>query len=133
LVYLKEEKTSENKIQYDNTVNIRSNTHQNKDLIYSSRNNNNSNKNLFQVYNLKDENDTTLLFESRFESGNLLAASKISENEYQLLLSCDTNTIGYSQWFFFRFSNVKKNKLVKFNILNQVDSLFNIDKIWIPI
>lgn len=127
LVYLKEEKTSENKIQYDNIVNIRSNINQNKDIMYSSRKSNNFNNKLFQVYNLKDENDTTLLFESRFESGNLLAASKISENEYQLLLSCDTNTIGYSQWFFFRVSNIKKNRSVKFNILNQVDSLFITD------
>ena len=127
LVYLKEEKTSENKIQYDNIVNIRSNINQNNDIMYSSRKSNNFNNKLFQVYNLKDENDTTLLFESRFESGNLLAASKISENEYQLLLSCDTNTIGYSQWFFFRVSNIKKNGSVKFNILNKVDSLFITD------
>jgi hypothetical protein len=33
-----------------------------------------------------DDNDNTLTFESRFESGNLLAAIKISENEYDLLL-----------------------------------------------
>jgi hypothetical protein len=123
LVYLRDEKTFENRIQYDNTVNIRSNQLCKNDLIFTSRNSenfNNFNHKLYQVYNLKDENDTTLLFESRFESGNLLAASKISENEYQLLLSCDTNTVGYSQWFFFRVSNIKKNKSVKFNILNQV-------------
>ena len=123
LVYLRDEKTVENKIQYDNTVNIRSNNLYKNDIIYTSRNSEhstNSNNKLYQIYNLKDENDTTLLFESRFESGNLLAASKIYENEYQLLLSCDTNTVGYSQWFFFRVSNIKKNKSVKFNILNQV-------------
>jgi len=60
------------------------------------------------------------MFESRFESGNLLVASRVSENEYQLLLSCDTNTVGYTQWFFFKVTNVRKNKTVKFNFINQV-------------
>jgi hypothetical protein len=39
-----------------------------------------------QYYKPKDANDKTLIFESRFESGNLLAAIKISENEYDLIL-----------------------------------------------
>lgn len=43
-----------------------------------------------------DENDTTLCFESRFESGNLLAAIKISENEYDLILQNDINTNGHT-------------------------------------
>jgi hypothetical protein len=31
----------------------------------------------------------------------------------------DINTNGYSQWFFFKVSNKKGNKTIKFNILNQ--------------
>ncbi len=64
------------------------------------------------------EKDSTLLFESRFESGNLLAAFRMSENYYQCLIQNDTNTSGYSQWFFFRVSNTSKGNRVKINILN---------------
>lgn len=39
-----------------------------------------------QFYKPKGPDDKTLIFESRFESGNLLAAIKISENEYDLVL-----------------------------------------------
>ena len=45
-----------------------------------------------QVYKLKDPEDKTLLFESRFESGNLYLAQKVSEQEYNLLMSNDVNT-----------------------------------------
>lgn len=33
-----------------------------------------------------DWNDKTLLFESRFESGNLYLAQKVSDHEYNLLM-----------------------------------------------
>jgi len=36
--------------------------------------------------------DTTLQFESRFESGNLRKAVKVSSNEYELYLKNDYNT-----------------------------------------
>ena len=38
------------------------------------------------VYTKIDENDRTLIFESRFESGNLALASKVSDRYYQLVL-----------------------------------------------
>lgn len=76
------------------------------------------NKIVKPYYNLNSSNDSTLLFESRFESGNLLASFKISENNYQLVVQNDTNTSGYSQWFYFRISNTKKGTPVKFNIIN---------------
>ena len=72
-------------------------------------------------YTLKNKNDNTLIFESRFESGNLLCAFRTSdENCYQLYLQNDTNTTGYIQWFFFRVSNTKKGRKVKFNIINML-------------
>jgi hypothetical protein len=37
-------------------------------------------------YYLTGVNDLTLQFESRFESGNLLAVIKISDNEYDMFL-----------------------------------------------
>lgn len=45
-----------------------------------------------QVYKLKDAEDKTLLFESRFESGNLYLAQKVSDQEYNLLMQNDINT-----------------------------------------
>ena len=47
-------------------------------------------------YTPEDEKDNTLVFESRFESGNLLAAIKTSENEYDLILQNDINTNGHT-------------------------------------
>lgn len=38
------------------------------------------------VYELTGPDDDTLLFESRFESGNLLSACRIGPNEYNLTL-----------------------------------------------
>ena len=80
-----------------------------------------------QFYKLTDSNDKTLIFESRFESGNLLAAIKISETEYDLILSNDINTNGHTQWYFFRVSNTRKDLKVRFNIINlaKPDSLYN--------
>ena len=71
--------------------------------------------------------DKTLIFESRFESGNLLAAIKISDNEYDLILQNDINTNGHTQWFFFRIGNTRKGMKVVLNIINlaKPDSLYN--------
>ena len=72
-------------------------------------------------YKLKDDKDKTLIFESRFESGNLLCAFRTDEeNKYQLFLQNDTNTTGYIQWFFFRVSNTQKGRKVNFNIINML-------------
>lgn len=38
------------------------------------------------LYKAQGPNDVTLNFESRFESGNLLAAIKLSQTEYDLIL-----------------------------------------------
>ena len=48
-----------------------------------------------------DPNDKTLLFESKFESGNLYLAQKVSDSEYNLLMQNDINTNGHTQWFYF--------------------------------
>ena len=79
------------------------------------------NNELKPYYTLKNKNDKTLIFESRFESGNLLAAFRTEdEDSYQLYLQNDTNTTGYIQWFFFRVSNTKKGRKVNFNIINML-------------
>lgn len=74
-----------------------------------------------------DPSDKTLLFESRFESGNLYLAQKVSDTEYNLLMQNDINTCGHTQWFYFQVRNTRKASTVRFNILNftKMDSLFN--------
>ena len=78
-------------------------------------------------------------FESNFECGNLQLAYLINDSKkkneekininfngnnnneidnYQLFLQNDTNTMGYSQWFFFRIKNGKKNQKITLNIMN---------------
>lgn len=78
-------------------------------------------------YAKSDENDQTLIFESRFESGNLYSVMKVTDNEYHLCLQNDVNTVGHTQWFFFRVQNTTKDLEVQFNMLNlaKPDSLFN--------
>lgn len=72
-------------------------------------------------------NQDSLVFESRFESGNLRRAVQVSPFEYDLILRPDLNTRGHTQWFYFGFANAQRGATYKFNILNMVkpDSLFN--------
>jgi len=79
------------------------------------------------IYRLKDQEDKTLLIESRFESGNLYLASKVSDSEYNCMMQNDINTSGHTQWFYFRVMNTRAGHTVKFNIMNysKPDSLFN--------
>eukprot|EP00825_Cyclidium_porcatum_P049803 TRINITY_DN8686_c0_g1_i1.p1 TRINITY_DN8686_c0_g1~~TRINITY_DN8686_c0_g1_i1.p1 ORF type:complete len:478 (+),score=74.15 TRINITY_DN8686_c0_g1_i1:77-1510(+) len=61
---------------------------------------------------------TQLVFDSRFESGNLYAAYTRQDNIYDLIMQNDINTKGYTQWFYFNVSNTKANQTVRFNIVN---------------
>lgn len=58
------------------------------------------------------------MFDSCFESGNLLAAYKISERQYNLVLQNDVNSKGNTQWFFFCVKNKYPQQTVRFNIIN---------------
>ena len=71
--------------------------------------------------------DSSLRFESRFESGNLFLAQKVSASEYNLLMQNDVNTCGHTQWFYFRVTNAVAGQCVKFNLLNfaKKESMFN--------
>jgi hypothetical protein len=117
LVYLKTKLTRDNTIDIQNIVNV-------KKLNTTTSNNDSDNENvdplLKPYYTPENEHDNTLLFESRFESGNLLCAFKIDDSSYQLYLQNDTNTTGYIQWFFFRVTNIKKGKKVNINIINML-------------
>jgi hypothetical protein len=71
--------------------------------------------------------EEVLTFDSRFESGNLRRAAKVSEDEYSLALEYDFHTRGHTQWYYFSVQPYKANHSVKFNICNLVklDSLYN--------
>ncbi|KAK3260044.1 hypothetical protein CYMTET_30984, partial [Cymbomonas tetramitiformis] len=73
-------------------------------------------------YSVESQDDTTLVFESRFESGNLRRAIQVYEDEYDLILRPDINTRGHTQWFYFAVSNTRRNKKYKLNIINMVKS-----------
>ncbi len=53
--------------------------------------------------------DEDLWFESNFESGNICLAIKDKEGVYNLEMMPDTNSMGHTQWFFFKVSNAKKD------------------------
>lgn len=78
-------------------------------------------------YVKESESDNTLIFESRFESGNLRRALCIGENTYNLILKYDHGTTAYTQWYYFKVSNVRKDIRYKFNIINLIkpDSSYN--------
>jgi hypothetical protein len=66
-----------------------------------------------------------LIFDSRFENGNLRKAAKVSNIEYNLWLENDMNTRGHTQWYYFKVSYKdivvhadKKVHKIKFNVLN---------------
>ena len=73
------------------------------------------------------KNDHTLVFESRFESGNLRRAIQVYEFEYDLILKPDYMTRGFTQWYYFRVSNTCAGRTYRFNIINLLkpDSLYN--------
>ncbi|NXG97323.1 CBPC2 carboxypeptidase, partial [Loxia leucoptera] len=67
---------------------------------------------------LEGPQDTTLLFESRFESGNLQKAVKVGPYEYVLILRPDLYTAKHTQWFYFRVQNTRREPLYRFTIAN---------------
>ena len=129
-VFSKDKFEKEGRVTVENIVNLRENE--------SKKKKKNKKKSLVQsiesdtydiIKNNNLESELILIFESRFESGNLqlayLTDSPYYDDEsfneiekYQLFLHNDTNTTGYNQWFFFRVSNTKKGKKVNFSIMN---------------
>ena len=76
-----------------------------------------------KYYTLKSPEDKTLLFESRFESGNLRLCIKKSDTEYNLYMQNDINTQGNVQWFYFCVRNTQKNQIIHF-ITNNIVIFF---------
>jgi hypothetical protein len=80
-------------------------------------------KNFESVANGSD----ALKFESRFESGNLLRATRVADGEYELQLRNDLYTNRHTQWYNFQIKNMKPNKTYRFTITNlsKPASLYN--------
>lgn len=77
---------------------------------------------------INTEENTTLIFESRFESGNLAKACQVEgTNDYEMWLRYDLYTNKHIQWYYFRVSNTRANVKYRFTIVNFIksDSLYN--------
>ncbi|XP_018012449.1 uncharacterized protein LOC108669580 [Hyalella azteca] len=76
---------------------------------------------------LTSEADSTLQFESRFESGNLAKVIQVSECYYELHLRSDLYTARHTQWYYFAVSNTRRKMTYRFSIVNlmKCDSLYN--------
>lgn len=58
-----------------------------------------------------------LVFDSKFESGNLDKVVKVGQDEYDLYMRVDANTQGYHQWYYFSVVSAVAAE-VTFNIVN---------------
>jgi hypothetical protein len=68
--------------------------------------------------NPRVKKNNSLVFDSNFESGNLDAAIKVDDCEYDLFMRVDTNTKGHTNWYYFTVANGQFLGKVRFNICN---------------
>ena len=69
-------------------------------------------------YFLEIPNDSvTLRFNSKFESGNLYKAIKLSDYEYLLFIHNDIGTFNQNHWYYFSVINPRKTAIT-FKIVN---------------
>ncbi|VDM42669.1 unnamed protein product [Toxocara canis] len=65
-----------------------------------------------------------LLFESRFESGNLRRVTQVGSRHYELILSPDINqSRAHYQWFYFEVSNNEANVPYTFEVVNCIKNV----------
>ncbi|XP_076422637.1 cytosolic carboxypeptidase 3 isoform X3 [Peromyscus maniculatus bairdii] len=74
-----------------------------------------------------DNCDNTLVFEARFESGNLQKVVKVADYEYQLTVRPDLFTNKHTQWYYFQVTNTQAEIVYRFTIVNftKPASLYN--------
>ena len=118
LIYCKKPPDKDGLVTIDNIINLNSINNEKKKKKYKD-NKNETKLNISEnINNIGIPPEDIINFESNFECGNLQLVYLDEMNNYQLFLHNDTNTTGYSQWFFFRIINVKKNQKINLNIMN---------------
>ena len=63
------------------------------------------------------DDNITLIFNSKFESGNLSKVIKLSDYEYKLIVRSDINSPGNNHWYYFSAYNPRKTS-ISFSIVN---------------
>ena len=122
-------------INYDNFPTFESHFESgNLQLAYAILNLDEKDKNGINL-NINENNDGGALNNSLNFNNTITINNNNDEiDKYELFLHNDTNTLGYTQWFFFRVSNVKKGKTINLNIMNflrKTTKYSNGIKIWV--
>ena len=122
-------------INYDNFPTFESHFESgNLQLAYAILNLDEKDKNSINL-NINENNDGVALNNSLNFNNTITINNNNDEiDKYELFLHNDTNTSGYTQWFFFRVSNVKKGKTLNLNIMNflrKTTKYSNGIKIWV--
>ena len=118
LIYCKKPPDNDELFSIDNIINLNEINEGNKKKKYKDKKNKSRINISENINNLDIPPEDVITFESNFECGNLQLVYLTELNKYQLFLHNDTNTMGYSQWFFFRLTNGKKNQKINLNIMN---------------
>ena len=118
LIYCKKPPDKDGLVTIDNIINLNSINNEKKKKKYKDNKNETKLNTSENINNIGIPPKDIINFESNFECGNLQLVYLDEMNNYQLFLHNDTNTTGYSQWFFFRITNVKKNQKINLNIMN---------------
>ena len=87
-------------------------------------------KKLTNIPEPKNSNDAKIIFDSKFESGNLRMAIKLNsdiDNEYDLIIRKDYNCEKNYSWFFFSIECDRECD-IKFNILNFIKKKIMFDE-----
>ena len=90
----------------------------------------NNNDKLIFIDEPKNETEAKIIFDSKFESGNLRMAIKLNSdipNEYDLIIRKDYNFEKNYSWFFFSIQSDRETE-IKFNILNLIKKKIMFDE-----
>lgn len=69
--------------------------------------------------------NSSIIFDSDFESGNLDIVIETAHYEYDLFMRVDSNTRGHFSWYYFKIKNIPKGEKIKLNICNFTKVLYN--------
>ena len=87
-------------------------------------------KNLTYIPEPRNNKEAKIIFDSKFESGNLRMAIKLNsdiDNEYDLIIRKDYNCEKNYSWFFFSIESDRETD-IKFNILNFIKKKIMFDE-----